>query len=121
MRTTDNGYPEPQPSTLILMLLNFFGWCVIIGLFFGAYSYYHIFQLLLIAVLISTLGQIVVHYSIRRKHLIPWIRILLFAMPSLLMLLYYGPMYVRNMELRERDRRESCVTNPCALSGTNYR
>jgi len=98
-----------KPNTMTLVMVNLLAWCVILGgakLTFvhdllSGYVYeilrlligfpalpnpFSLIGILLIPVvlLVTTIGQLIVHIVVRNKTLKPWKRILLFAGPSLL-------------------------------------
>lgn len=105
--------PKTRPHTLTLMLVNLLGWCVLLGP--GATITYYT-----TTVLISTAGQLLLHFIVRKKNIKPWKRTLLFAVPSLLLILFFllsvnlAPLVPRtrtiSLEEQRRTKNESRIT-----------
>lgn len=80
---TDTGFSGAKPSTLTLVLINLLGWCMLFC--FNANIWY-----VTTLVLITSAGQLFVHVISRGKCMHPVGRIMLFAMPSLLVMVVIG-------------------------------
>ena len=82
------GGIKQKPRTRNLIIINGFAWCMYFAI--SIYDATGFGSMLLVVALvitlaITTLGQVVIHFTLRKKNIQPFFRTLLFFVPSLLM------------------------------------